>query len=72
MSAISCKFKCDSILEYSTCFQYTLTPVQGGFANRAFWNATPSGKFEVTVLKTQGKLFEVGKSYLFNITEENE
>lgn len=49
-------------------YSYEFTPVTGGSAeNVKFFEATPSGKIEIGVVKDGS--FEVGKSYFFEIRE---
>lgn len=62
------KFKCSSITESEWGFQYQMTPVFGGEENKVYWEATPSGSFQVSIAKSKGKVFEVGKEYFLDIS----
>jgi hypothetical protein len=68
---VRCKFECDLITEYTTGYTYSLRAVCGAPENKAYWEATPSGTLNLTIVKTKGKLFEVGKSYFIDISEAN-
>lgn len=62
-----CKFKCSSITEYDTTYVYKLSAVIGAPENKVFWEYTPSGSLELTIVKSKGKLFEVCQEYLLDI-----
>ena len=66
---VKTKFKCTSIQEYESVYAYQLNPVYGGEENRAYWEATPSGSLNLSIIKSKGKLFEVGKEYHVDIWE---
>ncbi len=64
-----CKFLCNTITEWETAYEYSLSPVYGSEENRVYWEATPSGSLKLSVVKSKGKLFEVGKTYSIDISE---
>lgn len=64
---IRCKFRCDSIHEFPKHYQYHMSPVYGDEANRVYWEATPTGSFQVTIMKEKGKLFNVGQEYYLDV-----
>ena len=66
---IRCKFVLQSITEYSNMYNYVLAPVYGSEENKVYWDATPSGSLNVSIVRDKGKLFEVGKSYYVDISE---
>ena len=66
---VRCKFKCTCINEYDSAYSYILNAVYGSEENRVYWESTPSGTFQVTINKSLGKLFEVGKEYLVDVVE---
>lgn len=71
---IRCKFKCHQITEHvgwgdhKTLFSAKFMPVSGdlGSENKRFWDATPSGTFELTTVKEMP--FRVGEEYYLDIT----
>lgn len=65
------KFKCNSITEYDTTYVYHFNAVNGAPENKIYWEYTPTGTFEVSILKSKGKLFTVGSEYLLDISGEN-
>ncbi len=71
---IRCKFRCESVTEqvgwgdHRTLFSAKFQAVSGpeGSENRRFWDATPSGSFEMSTIKEMP--FKVGEEYYFDIT----
>lgn len=68
---IRCKFVCNSISEFTTSYSYNLSPVYASEENKTYWEATPSGSFNVNINISKGKLFQVGKEYYLDISEAN-
>jgi hypothetical protein len=70
---VRCKFKCVAAGQREgwgtakVLYHATLQPVTSGSEeNKEFFEATPSGKFEVDTVKTQP--FEVGKEYFIDVS----
>lgn len=66
---IQCKFECQSIQEHKDHYTYNLTPVYGSELNKEYWEATPAGSLQLTIIKTKGKLFNVGREYFLDILD---
>ena len=66
---IRCKFKCGYIIEYESSYEYHFTVVYGTPENKVYWESTPSGSLQLSIVKPKGKLFEVGREYLIDISE---
>lgn len=71
---VRCKFKCQSVTEqvgwgeHKTLFSAEFSPVSGGSdENKRFWDATPSGSFEIETVKEMP--FTVGADYYLDISE---
>lgn len=71
-----CKFRCSEIALQETwegcphpvLHTVTLIPVNDGSEeNKEFWEASPSGKFELGMIKPAG--FAVGREYYIDIKE---
>lgn len=78
---IRCKFKCDRVTKVASShynpetgnteprllYGADLTPVYGGSEeNKAFFDATPCGRFEVQSITPD--FFEPGKDYFLDVT----
>ena len=61
------RFRCSSIKEWDTTYEYRLDLSYTAPENQA-WSKGFSGNMNLTVLKSSGKLFEVGKEYQIDIT----
>ena len=64
------KFTCQSITHFTGGNRtVVLTPVNGADENKAFWEATPSGRIELGLATKCQAPFTPGKAYLIDITE---
>ena len=62
-----CKFVCQSVKLYENNQEVSMTPVTGGSdEDNSFWEATPGGSLELSVVNKKIK-FEPGKSYYLDI-----
>lgn len=76
--AVRAKFKCESITRREhwdkskgeEIHAIKLSPViSGSEENKSFYEATPSGSIELSVIKEEvGKQFELGKEYYVDFT----
>lgn len=72
ITATRAKFRCYSVTDYGSAESVILQAVtdDGDPENKAFWTASPSGKFEITISNPAVRgFFQPGVSYYLDIAE---
>lgn len=70
---IRAKFRCSSVTDYEQAGEYAVLVAvadDGDPENRAFWQATPYGKLEISISNPAVRgFFKPGAAYYFDVAE---